>query len=64
MESIGTGVLGRTERTVTRVGLGGEGVLRTQGRAEDAGAVIVRLGAEALSVQIIAADGQVVAELP
>ena len=40
MESIGTGVLGRTERTVTRVGLGGEGVLRTHGRAEDAGAGI------------------------
>ncbi len=40
MEPIPTAVLGRTGRNVTRVGLGGEGILRTHGRAREAGTVI------------------------
>jgi aryl-alcohol dehydrogenase-like predicted oxidoreductase len=38
--SIGTRLFGNTDQSVTRVGLGGEGVLRTQGRASEAIAVI------------------------
>jgi aryl-alcohol dehydrogenase-like predicted oxidoreductase len=40
MAEIGTRNLGRTQKTVTRVGLGGEGVLRTHGKDGEASAVI------------------------
>ncbi|QTA92026.1 aldo/keto reductase [Desulfonema magnum] len=39
-KKITTHIFGNTGRTVTRVGLGGEGVLRTHGRKQDARAVI------------------------
>jgi aryl-alcohol dehydrogenase-like predicted oxidoreductase len=35
-KEITTGIFGNTGRNVTRVGLGGEGILRTHGRSEDA----------------------------
>jgi aryl-alcohol dehydrogenase-like predicted oxidoreductase len=40
MPALGARIFGRTPRTVTRVGLGGEGVLRTYGRHVEARAVI------------------------
>ncbi|MDD1675779.1 MAG: aldo/keto reductase [Methanomicrobiales archaeon] len=40
MERLRTCSLGRTGRTVSRIGLGGEGVLRTHGRAKEAFGVI------------------------
>jgi aryl-alcohol dehydrogenase-like predicted oxidoreductase len=40
MAGIQTQRLGKTRKTITRVGLGGEGVLRTHGKGEEASAVI------------------------
>jgi len=39
-DKIPTGVFGQTGQRVTRIGLGGEGVLRTYGKSEQAREVI------------------------
>ncbi len=47
--AIGTRLFGKTDRTVTQVGLGGEGVLRTYGRAAEALPVIEEAAAQGIT---------------
>ncbi|MDD1673659.1 MAG: aldo/keto reductase, partial [Methanomicrobiales archaeon] len=49
MERIKECILGRTGRTVTCVGLGGEGILRTYGRTKEAASVIQAASAQGIS---------------